>query len=424
MKYKYPTIKPIIPIAILVLSIIGICNAYSQYEDQGWERLADMPTARAGPESCLLDGKIYVIGGVKLSNDVGYRFASNEVYDTLLDEWTILANLQEARVGHTINLVDGIIYAIGSWETTTSEAYNPQEDTWTYINSLPGEWWNHSSCVINDTIYIFGNATYGIRNAARIYVPAIDTWDTIPSMKYPRFLSSCCVYNNKIIVFGGTDGIGIGKPSKRVEVYDPIKYTWEELTDIPVVSFTHITIEYNNKIYLFGGDNGESEINPLSHVFEYNPETDKWREMEDMPFVRSYMAGTKAGKYLYLFGGFDEQSRENPLNEVWRFNLDLVKVKEPTSIYQTTENSFVFHEVYPNPFSESTRISYELTEPGEVQMEIFNIIGEKITILANENQNPGDYQVTWNAEGVHPGIYFCRLKVAGFEKVSKLIVSR
>lgn len=80
--------------------------------------------------------------------------------------------------------------------------------------------------------------------------------------------------------------------------------------------------------------------------------------------------------------------------------------------------------LYPNPFSVSTIISYELPEASEVRLEILNILGKKITTLVNELQNPGSHKVKWNAAGAKPGIYFCKLKTDDFEKVSKLVISR
>jgi len=73
---------------------------------------------------------------------------------------------------------------------------------------------------------------------------------------------------------------------------------------------------------------------------------------------------------------------------------------------------------YPNPFNPATRIPYRLAQTGEVTLEIFNLIGEKLTTLVNEQQAAGSYSVSWNGKNkfgkeVASGIYFYRLMVKG-----------
>ncbi|MBA7672094.1 hypothetical protein ES703_80266 [subsurface metagenome] len=59
-----------------------------------------------------------------------------------------------------------------------------------------------------------------------------------------------------------------------------------------------------------------------------------------------------------------------------------------------------------------------------MQLEIYNCLGERIASLVNKEQGPDSYEVKWNAEGVKPGIYFCRLNVNGYALTQKLIVSQ
>ena len=119
-----------------------------------------------------------------------------------------------------------------------------------------------------------------------------------------------------------------------------------------------------------------------------------------------------------MFGGHDDASLGSVTNEVYRVNLDiLVSITDP---YRTVQ-SFTLQANYPNPFTANTQINYELTIPGKVQLEIYNCLGKRIILLASEKQVPGSYQLTWDASGIEPGIYFCKLKVEGFEQTRKLI---
>jgi subtilisin family serine protease len=82
---------------------------------------------------------------------------------------------------------------------------------------------------------------------------------------------------------------------------------------------------------------------------------------------------------------------------------------------------------YPNPFNPITTISYTIGEPGNVLLEIYNIKGQKIKELVNENHKPGDYQVIWNAKdnsnnSVGNGIYLYRIKSGTYTSTKKMIL--
>ncbi len=63
---------------------------------------------------------------------------------------------------------------------------------------------------------------------------------------------------------------------------------------------------------------------------------------------------------------------------------------------------------YPNPFNTETQISYQLPEAAYVTLSIYNIHGQLITSLVNEQKNAGFYNVLWNTSDISGGIYFCK----------------
>ena len=77
---------------------------------------------------------------------------------------------------------------------------------------------------------------------------------------------------------------------------------------------------------------------------------------------------------------------------------------------------FTLKQNYPNPFNPSTTINYELPEEGLVHLELYNLIGEKISDLVNDRQNAGAYKIEWNGEGKPSGIYFYRININGTTK--------
>jgi hypothetical protein len=70
---------------------------------------------------------------------------------------------------------------------------------------------------------------------------------------------------------------------------------------------------------------------------------------------------------------------------------------------------FELNQNYPNPFNPETTIGYSLPNSGQVRLEIYDISGQKIDTLVDENQTPGVYKVNWRAQNYASSIYFYRL---------------
>ncbi|MDZ7263478.1 MAG: S8 family serine peptidase [candidate division KSB1 bacterium] len=82
---------------------------------------------------------------------------------------------------------------------------------------------------------------------------------------------------------------------------------------------------------------------------------------------------------------------------------------------------------YPNPFNPTTTISYAIDSYTEVQLTIFNLRGQKIRTLVDEQQSPGRHQVTWDGmdeldRAVASGVYFYRLTAGNFSQTKKMIL--
>jgi len=75
---------------------------------------------------------------------------------------------------------------------------------------------------------------------------------------------------------------------------------------------------------------------------------------------------------------------------------------------------------YPNPFNSSTTINYELSSGGEVRLEVFTLLGEKVTTLVDRWQVAGYKSVSWDASRVSSGIYFCRLTVGDYTETRRM----
>ncbi|MBM4177096.1 MAG: T9SS type A sorting domain-containing protein [Ignavibacteria bacterium] len=82
---------------------------------------------------------------------------------------------------------------------------------------------------------------------------------------------------------------------------------------------------------------------------------------------------------------------------------------------------FVLYQNYPNPFNPITIISWQLVIASNVQIKIYDLLGREIKTLVNQYSNPGEYKVTFNAEGLPSGIYFYRIITDDFSAMKKMI---
>ncbi len=106
-------------------------------------------------------------------------------------------------------------------------------------------------------------------------------------------------------------------------------------------------------------------------------------------------------------------------------NTEVTISKESTSFTvntMLTPESFVLHQNYPNPFNPETKISFELPFQANIELAVYNTLGEKIAVLADGSYESGSHEVTFNASDVASGIYFYKLSSDGFVKTNKMIL--
>jgi len=89
--------------------------------------------------------------------------------------------------------------------------------------------------------------------------------------------------------------------------------------------------------------------------------------------------------------------------------------------------SFVLEQNYPNPFNATTQIVFALPRSSQVTLEVFNVLGKRVTTLVNERLSPGNKVVTWDGrndrgEDVASGIYFYRLRTDSEVATKKMML--
>ena len=83
---------------------------------------------------------------------------------------------------------------------------------------------------------------------------------------------------------------------------------------------------------------------------------------------------------------------------------------------------FVSLHNYPNPFTNRTEISYSLTRPENIKIQIYNLKGQLVETLLDENKPAGNHTFNWNAKEMSSGIYFMKLLTKERAIVRKLVI--
>lgn len=103
---------------------------------------------------------------------------------------------------------------------------------------------------------------------------------------------------------------------------------------------------------------------------------------------------------------------------------------EPTTPGEPTTNGIpempplVGTAISPNPFNPTTTIHFTLSEALDVQLEVYNLVGQKVATLANGPYAAGTHRVSFDGRELPSGIYFSRLSAGGTVKLNRLLLAK
>lgn len=177
------------------------------------------------------------------------------------------------------------------------------------------------------------------------------------------------------------------------------------------------------------GGNGQvvaiSSVDSTIQFVRFDPWVEFYAGAGDMPAgYRTMIGNGNDNTGVKNYYNFTEESRQVYLREVARMAA-LGQVDDPTSVetpggrvpetYQLSQN-------YPNPFNPTTNIQFQIPKDGHVTISIYNTLGQRVATLLDESLKSGVHQVTFDASHYSSGVYFYRIKAAGFTQVRKMML--
>lgn len=107
-------------------------------------------------------------------------------------------------------------------------------------------------------------------------------------------------------------------------------------------------------------------------------------------------------------------------SDVRLFTANLTGINDDSDIL--VPNDYILYQSYPNPFNNFAIIKYGLPQSGHVNIEIYDILGRRVTTLTDEYKPAGYHQVIWNARENSSGMYFYKIQADDFAKTKKMLL--
>lgn len=119
-------------------------------------------------------------------------------------------------------------------------------------------------------------------------------------------------------------------------------------------------------------------------------------------------------------------SSSSPFPEVDDIGLGCGPAFSAVGVKEKTEppHDFTLEQNFPNPFNPSTVISYQIPASSVLSLKIYNMLGQQVATLVEQEMKPGSYEVTWDASRIASGTYLYRLQAGSFMQTKKLILLR
>ncbi len=337
--------------------------------------------------------------------------------------------IDEIRIGNTV--VPGFISeaVISVWN---DEEGAPHEMIWSYVENNPGEGWNDYSVEVTTTgafyvAYSFMTYTTALLNfdnplkSNQAWMQVSDEWNPDP-MAYDWCMRATISVEPDVSVNL--------EPAGSVYI-PPTGGTLE--ADFETVNNSLVPLEVD--MWWDVRDDGQVVMGP--DLIEENYTLSGFGAYETLLAIAvpdwlpggRYSLNTYAGDWdnpddplaMDFFYFFKTETSGGPVKE-WNGTRTLILGKEENTL--ELPEDFSLAQNFPNPFNPVTKISFGLPENEYVNLVVFDILGNCVSTLVNQELNAGMYEIDFDASHLAAGVYLYRLKAGEFSAVNKMILMK
>jgi serine/threonine protein kinase/N-acetylneuraminic acid mutarotase len=325
-----------------------------------WAGLPDMSTARHGMAVAAIGSKVYAIGGATGPGDTQVTSSAEALTlaarQTQPDQWRTLPEAPSPRLMMASTVLDGKVWVLGGIRhgasLDTAETYDPQTGQWQTQPPLPIPLHHATAATYRGQVVVIGGASEDIGSASdRVFAFSDGKWSELPALKHARAGAAATVVGDRLIVFGGqsekqlvrqtemydgqswtgtadlptprehlaavSDGVyaytvggrflSADKNSAAFERFDPASGEWVRLVDMPTPRGSYGAAYLDGRIVVVGGEN---PTQVLDTVEVYDIAEESWTEVKPMPTARHAQAVAAVGATVYSIGGANRPAHE------------------------------------------------------------------------------------------------------------------
>ena len=183
---------------------------------------------------------------------------------------------------------------------------------------------------------------------------------------------------------------------------------------------------FNNDGFAFGGDNIPEGLGIITSINNNGDSCDVFSNI----FIDPLFYATAGDSAYYLTANspcIDAGDPSSPLDpDSTRADMGAHYFHQNVSVDENTFSlepfTFNLSSPYPNPFNQTTAISFEMRDASFVNLTIYDITGREVQSLVNGHLSLGEHTVTFNSKGLSSGLYFVRLEAGGLKDVKKMVL--
>jgi serine/threonine protein kinase/N-acetylneuraminic acid mutarotase len=272
-----------------------------------WATLPDMSTPRHGMAVSAVKKSVYAIGGSTGMSDTQVTASAESLKlpprtPQPAPAWRSLPDAPTARLMMAWAVLDGKIWITGGirdGETLkTVQSYDPQTGAWQPQPDLPMPLHHATATTYRGEVVVIGGASESLAEATnKVFAFRDGKWTELPPLQHARAAAAAAVVGDKLVVVGGQDDKRI---VPETEVFDG--KSWTSAAPLPVPREHLAAVSDGGYVYAVGGRVLTADAN--SPAFErFDPATGKWDTLPDLPTARgSYGAAMIDGRIVTVGG--------------------------------------------------------------------------------------------------------------------------
>jgi hypothetical protein len=136
-----------------------------------------------------------------------------------------------------------------------------------------------------------------------------------------------------------------------------------------------------------------------------------YREVKIADSIGCFEIDTKNQPTFYLMGAIINGRQ---------YSMIFTGIDDGASLPQ----GYALYQNYPNPFNPTTTILYDVPQQSHVIIRVFNMLGQEVQTLVNEEKNPGSYNLEFNAGELPSGVYYYRLTAGNYFEGKEMMLIR